>query len=173
MGLYSEEQTLQMIFFRDKVYQTYLYDDGFRNTRIYDGTSIYDIERTGKIVKLDDQYEEYQIGLNKDFVFTRPIWLLTTLSQNELTIEYLGTENVDGESATVLRVQKPSGELVKIYINNLTNYIVRLETEEETENEIMSFEHYKDVDGIKMSHYWIEKQNSHYEYFINKTTCAS
>ena len=167
-GSVSEEQTLQMIFFRNKVYHTILYDDGLRNTRIYDGTSIYDIERTGKIVKLDDQYEEYQIGLNKDFVFTRPIWLLTTLAQDELTIEYLGTENVDGESATVLRVPKPSGELVKIYINNLTNYIVRLETEEETENEIMSFEHYKDVDGIKMSHYWIEKQNSHYEYFINK-----
>ena len=167
-GSVSEEQTLQMIFFRNKVYHTILYDDGLRNTRIYDGTSIYDIERTGKIVKLDDQYEEYQIGLNKDFVFTRPIWLLTTLAQDELTIEYLGAENVDGESATVLRVQKPSGELVKIYINNLTNYIVRLETEEETENEIMSFEHYKDVDGIKMSHYWIEKQNSHYEYFINK-----
>ncbi len=167
-GSVSEEQTLQMIFFRNKVYHTILYDNGLRNTRIYDGTSIYDIERTGKIVKLDDQYEEYQIGLNKDFVFTRPIWLLTTLSQNELTIEYLGTKNVDGESATVLRVPKPSGELVKIYINNLTNYIVRLETEEETENEIMSFEHYKDVDGIKMSHYWIEKQNSHYEFFINK-----
>ena len=167
-GSVSEEQTSQMILFRDKVYQTYLYDDGLRSTRIYDGTSIYDIEGTGKIVKLDDQYEEYQIGLNKDFVFTRPIWLLTTLSQNELTIEYLGTKNVDGESATVLRVPKPSGELVKIYINNLTYFIVRLETEEERENENMSFEHYKDVDGIKMSHYWIEKRNSHYEFFINK-----
>lgn len=167
-GSVSEEVTLQMILFHDKVYQTYLYNDGQRNTRIYDGTSIYDIEGTGKIVQLDEQYEKYQIRVNKDFLFTRPIWLLTALAQNEIPIEYLGTENVDGESATVLRVQIPSGELVKIYINNLTNYIVRLVAEEDGVNRVMTFRQHKDVDGLKLSHYWIEKQNSHYEYFINR-----
>ena len=164
------EQTGQIILYRDKHYQDIVSETGEKNTRIFDGTSVYNIDVHGNIVDFDYRRDKNLITYTKDWLFKMPIWLLTTLAQNEIPIEYIGTENVNGEPATVLKVKQPSGRPLQIYISEKTNYIVQMKFNIKVESNevVLTFEKYKDVDGIKMSHYWIEKQHSHNEIFVNK-----
>lgn len=169
-GSVGEEQTGQLYFYRDKHFQHIISNTGEQLAQIFDGTSVYDIEEGGNIRDIDDQAAEDIISMSKDRLFQIPIWLLMTLAQNEVPIEYLGTENVDGVPASVLRVKQPSGMPLKIFINQKTHYLVQLEFRVAVgpTYAVRSLEQYKDVDGIQFAHYWIDKYHGHSELFLNK-----
>lgn len=169
-GTVGEEQTGKAIFYRNKQFLHIISETGEQVTSIYDGTSVYQSEENGNIVDIDDQSAEDIIPMIKDRLFMVPIWLLTTLAQNEIPIEYLGTKNVKSEPTSVLRVKQPSGKPLKIFISQKTHYLLQLEFGIAVGPiyAVLSFEQYKDVDGIKMSHYWIDKHHGHNETFLNK-----
>ena len=155
---------------RDKFRMDWSLNTGTLLSRIFDSTAIYEKtdDRTYEQVPL--VHARYMIDLYKDNAFHQPIWLLTTLAQNEIPIEYVGTKDVDGVSAAVLSVQQPSGTPLKIYISEKTNYIVQFVDEQGPVNRVMSLEQYKDVDGIKISHHWIEKHQEHVETSLSNIT---
>lgn len=166
----GEEQTGQLILYRNKHVQNFTSDTGRQLTRIFDGNSVYDIDNSGNIKNFDNKETEHIVARSKDWLFKMPIWLLTTLAQNKIPIEYLGTEIVNGEQANVLRVQQPSGKPIKIYISEKTNYIIQMDymVVDVPGNVVETFLQYKDVDGIKIPHYWIEKYHTQNEIFLNK-----
>ncbi|MDE0084404.1 MAG: hypothetical protein OXU23_01730, partial [Candidatus Poribacteria bacterium] len=106
----------------------------------------------------------------KDSIFREPIWLLTKLSQNDIPVQYLGTENVKGVPAFVLLVTQPSGKELKIFISKETRYVVQfkysIDMGRETENAETVFEDYRDVDGIKIAYHRTTKSFEHRETLI-------
>ena len=148
---------------RDKFRMDWSLNIGALLSRIFDGTAIYKKTDDGAYEQMPHVHAMYMIDLYKDNAFSEPIWLLTTLAQNEIPIQYVGTENVNGVPASVLRVRQPSGAPLKIFISEKTGYILQYVKEEGPVNRVTSFEQYKDVDGIIISHFWIEKHQAHVE----------
>lgn len=79
----------------------------------------------GQFEQIPPEDAKYRIKRYKDTVFREPIWILTTLAQNEVPIQYVGTENVNGVTNSVLRVRQPSGKPLKIFISEDTHLIVQ------------------------------------------------
>ena len=96
----------------------------------------------------------------KDAVFRENVWLLTNLSQNEIPIQYAGTEDVQGKQTHVLAVQQPSGEMLKVFISDETYYIVKISYREMsqgmTANRETFMDDYRDVDGIKVPYHIVQ-----------------
>ena len=161
------------VFYRDKLrIEAYTDNAEEASTFLFDGTSIY----TSKGKKFEQMFPaeaKSQIEIHKDVLFRQPMWLLPTLDQNEIPIEYIGIKNVKGVPASVLRVKQPSGKLLKIFISEKTHYVVQLQFEVEVadgpENTVISLEQYKDVDGIQFAHHWIEKHKWQNEIFLPKS----
>ncbi len=166
-GSVSEETRAKAYLYRDKSYMEFIPDTGERLSRIFDGTTIYEKKLDGTYERMPDEVAKSLTAFYNDWLFSMPIWLLPVLAENEIPIEYVGTENVEGVPAVVLSVQQPSGRPLKIYISSETHYIVQLAFHDGRVNRVTSFEQYKDVDGIKMSHSWTEKHQSHIETFLS------
>lgn len=135
-----------------KAYHTrnkYRYDltrkTGVQFSRIFDGTAIYNQQIDGTYKQMDGIHAKFMLEQYKDITFREPIWLLTTLAQNDISIQYLGTDTVNDESAAVLRVRQPSGTTLKVSISEKTGYILQLEQERGNLNRLMSLEQYIDV----------------------------
>ncbi len=97
----------------------------------------------------------------KDSVFRDPIQLLVYLSQNESAqIQFAGSEEVNGKPTSILVTEQPSGEMLKIYISEKTNYIVKLvyrETEQGvTLNKENIYSDFREVDGIIIPHSFVQ-----------------
>ena len=96
----------------------------------------------------------------KDSVFRETIWLLTNLSQNDIPVQYAGTEEVHGKSAHVLLVPQPSGEVLRLFVSEDTHLIVKLAFRETaqgvTANRETFVDDYRDVDGIKVAHHIVQ-----------------
>ena len=97
----------------------------------------------------------------KDAVFRDPIHLLVHLSQNESAqIQFAGSEDVAGSPASILVTEQPSGEMLKIYISEETNYIVKLvyrETEQGvTLNKENIYSDFREIDGIMIPHGYVQ-----------------
>ncbi len=153
-----------------KAYHTrnkYRYDltrkTGAQFSRIFDGTAIYNQQIDGTYKQMDGIHAKFMLEQYKDIIFSEPIWLLTTLAQNEAPIQYVGTEKVKDGIASVLRVWQPSGTPLKIFISEQTGYIVQFVKEVAPLNRVTSLEQYKGVEGIKISHHWIETHHEHFE----------
>lgn len=136
---------------------------GVQLSRIYDGAAIYNKINEGTFKQVPEKNAKFLIEFYKDNAFHEPIWLLVTLAQNEIPIQYVGTEKVKDGFASVLRVWQPSGIPLKIFISEKTGYIVQFVREEAHENRVTSLEQYKDVEGIKISHHWIQTYHGNYE----------
>lgn len=158
--------------FRDKIrWEIEDADTDVRAITFFDGDSIYELE--GDTFTEGDTFKQLRttksdIESYKDLLFREPIWLLPFLVQNESLIQYVGTENVKGTPATVLRVRQPSGQPLRIFISEKTHHIVQLLIEDGPQNTVWFFEQYKDVDGIKTAHHWIEKNGVHNEIALTK-----
>ena len=149
------------------VSKSYLYRDKIRVERnintgeghgiLFDGIDVYMIFLGGNYERMQDIDAMAMIENFKDIEFVEPIWLLPILAQNEIPIQYVGTEKVKGAPTAVLRIQQPSGTPRKIYISEETHYIVQLEYDNGHANTVRSIEQYEDVDGIKMSHYSLSR----------------
>ena len=149
--------------YRDKYRSENLTDIDKQFIKIFDGKAVY--EKTGNkpYKRLPPEHAEYVMGHYKDIAFNEPIWLITTLANDELPIQYVGTENVEGTLTSVLRVRQPSGTPIKIFISQKTGYIIQYVIEHGPVNRVISLGQYKDIDGIKFPHHWVEKYYYHTE----------
>lgn len=97
------------------------------------------------------------IASMKDGIFREPIWLLASLMQDDSSIQYAGTEEVMGESAAIVLVPQPSGEILRVFISEETHYIVKMGFRETEQGVVVNKEtflgDYRDVDGVKMPHH--------------------
>lgn len=123
---------------------------------IYDGEAAY----ASSIMGTQPLPQEVATSI-KDSLFRDPIQLLVHLSQDESAqIQFAGSEDVNGTPASILITEQPSGEMLKIYISEETNYIVKFvysETEQGvTLNKENIYSDFRDVDGIKIAYSFVQ-----------------
>ena len=135
-----------------------LYPDKFRQdfdtpqgnmSIIYNGEAAYAISAMGS------QPLPHEVSNSfKDTVFREHTYLFVHLMQNDIPVQYSGTEQVQGKPAAVLLVKQLSGEMLKIYISEETHQVVKYvfrETEQGvTVNKETIFSDYRDVNGVKI-----------------------
>ncbi len=142
----------------------YLYPDKFRQDvklpqgemgYVYDGTSGFANTPMGVQPLPPDMLNSF-----KDGVFRETIWLLTNLSQNEIPVQYAGTEEVQGKSAHALLVTQPSGEVLRLFVSEETHLVVKFAFRETaqgvTANRETFIDDYRDVNGIKVAHHIVQ-----------------
>ncbi len=142
----------------------YVYPDKFRQDvklpqgemgYVFDGTSGFALTPMGVQPLPPDMLNAF-----KDGVFRETIWLLTNLSQNDISVQYAGTEEVQSKSAHVLLVPQPSGEVLKLFVSEETHLIVKFAFRETaqgvTANRETFVDDYRDVDGIKVAHHIVQ-----------------
>ncbi|MCG9128896.1 insulinase family protein [Candidatus Poribacteria bacterium] len=99
----------------------------------------------------------------KDVTFRDVIPLLQNLSNNDIPIQYSGSEELDENVVSVLLLTQPSGESLKIYVSNETNLILKYafsETELGTSMDKETiFSDYRDVGGIQIAYNVIQNVN--------------
>ena len=140
---------------------------------IFDGESVFMTTSGGVKLALPDGSESY-VNFFKDSLFREPIWLLTTLSKDDIPVQYIGTEAVKGVPASVLLVTQPSGKKLKIFISKETHHVVQFSYDTEigggVENVVAFLEDYRDVDGIKIPHYRATRNGEYRRVFITDIT---
>ena len=162
-GFIANESNGKAYHTRNKYRYDLTHKTGAQFSGIFDGTAIYNQQIDGTYKQMDGIPAKSMLEQYKDITFREPIWLLTTLAQNDISIQYIGTDTVNDESAAVLRVRQPSGTTLKISISEKTGYILQLERERGNLNRLMSLEQYMEVNGINISHHWIETHDYHFE----------
>lgn len=144
---------------------TLLYPDKYRqdvNTPQGKVSMIYDGESAFATSAMGTQPLPPEISnAIKDAVFRDPINLLVHLSQSESTkLQFDGSEEVDGTTASILVTEQPSGEMLKIYINDETKFIVKLvyrETEQGVSlNKENTYSDFQEVDGIMIPYSFVQ-----------------
>ncbi len=142
----------------------YLYPDKFRQevstpqgemNIVSHGTAAFVIMPEGT-----QQLPPETVNVFKDAIFREPIWLLTNLTQNDIPIQYGGTEEVAGKPTSILLITQPSGEPLKLFISTETHYIVKM-AYREVEHGVASnreeiLDDVQDVDGLKIPHHIIQ-----------------
>ena len=142
----------------------YVYPDKFRQdlkhpqgemAYVFDGTSGFALTPMGV------QPIPPQIAVTfKDAVFRETLWLLTNLSQNDIPIQYAGTEEVGGKPASILMIPQPSGAMLKLFVSEETHYVVKLaypdSSQGVTVNRETFMEDYRDVDGVKVPYHVVQ-----------------
>ena len=140
---------------------------GEKSSMFTDGKTIY--YKEGDIfAKLPEDQVKARMAHDKDLAFREPIWLLKMLAGYRPPTEYVGVENVDGDTASVVRLAQPSGIPIKLYISDKTHYLVKIVVEEE-EQAVKLYRQFKDVEGIILPHQSITRRaGSHHEtHFSN------
>ena len=145
----------------------YVYPDKFRQdvkhpqgeiAYVFDGTSGFALTPMGV------QPIPPQIAVTfKDAVFRETLWLLTNLSQNDIPIQYTGTEDVGGKPASILIIPQPSGAMMKLFVSEDTHYVVKLSYPDSSQgvtvNRETFMEDYRDVDGVKVPYHVVQHVN--------------
>ena len=128
---------------------------------VFDGDSVYLVSSMGT----QPLPPEISKSFN-DSVFRENIPLLINLAQNAIPVQFSGTEEVQSNPATVLLVKQPSGVMLKIYVSEQTNLVVKYvfsETEQGvTLNKEAIFSEYRDVDGVKMPYHIVQNVNGNH-----------
>ena len=88
----------------------------------------------------------------KDAVFRDTVPLLIHLSQNDVTVQYSGTEDVNGKKSSVLLVKMPSGEMLKIFVSEETHLVVKIayrQTQQGTTANLETiYSDYRELEGV-------------------------
>ena len=142
----------------------YVYPDKFRQdlklpqgemAYVFDGTSGFALTPMG-VQPIPPQLA----ATFKDAVFRETLWLLTNLSQNDIPIQYAGTEDVQGKPASILLIPQPSGQMLKLFVSEETHYVVKLvypdSSQGVTVNRETIMEDYRDVDGVKVPYHVVQ-----------------
>ena len=145
----------------------YLYPDKLRQdlklpqmeiTQIYDGSTAFAVTPMGI-----QPFPPEAANAFKNTIAREPIWLLTRLLENDIQVQYAGSEEVQDKLAHVLLVPEPSGDTLRLFISEETHYIVKLAYHETVQgvvaNQEMFLSDYRDVDGIKMAHRVLQNAN--------------
>ena len=122
---------------------------------VYDGSAAYVMTPMG-VQPIPPQ----MAASFKDSIFRETVWLLTSLSQNDIPIQYVGTEDVQGKPASILLIPQPSGEMLRLFISDETHYVVKYTYRETaqgvTANREALMDDYRDVDGIKIAYHIVQ-----------------
>ena len=142
----------------------YVYPDKFRQdlkmpqgemAYVFDGTSGFVLMPMG-VQPIPPQ----MANTFKDAVFREPLWLLTNLSQNDIPIQYAGTEDVQGKPTSILLLPQPSGEMMKLFVSKDTHYIVKIAYPDSSQGITVNREtllnDYRDVDGVKVAYHAVQ-----------------
>ncbi len=142
----------------------YVYPDKFRQdvdtpqgemSYIFDGSAGFALTPMGVQPLPPDMANSF-----KDAVFRETLWLLVNLSQNEISVQYAATEEVQGKPAHVLLVPQPSGDVLRLFVTEETHYVVKLAYRETAQGVVRNRESimddYRDVDGVKVAHHVIQ-----------------
>lgn len=143
------------------------------NHLIFDGESVF-IIAAGEVKPVSPEETKSYVNFFKDGLFREPIWLLATLSKDDIPVQYIGTEDVKGEPTSVLLVTQPSGKKLKVFISEETHYVIQFSYDVEigggVENVVAFLDDYRDVDGIKIPHYRTTKNGEYRRVFITDIT---
>ena len=142
----------------------YVYPDKFRqDLKLPEGEMAYVFDGTSgfALTPMGVQPIPPQIAITfKDAVFRETLWLLTNLSQNDIPIQYSGTEEVDDKPVSILLIRQPSGQMMKLFVSEETRYVVKLAypdaSQGVTVNRETFMEDYRDVDGIKVPYHVVQ-----------------
>ena len=142
----------------------YLYPDKLRQdlklpqmeiAQIYDGSTAFAVTPMG-VQPLPPE----AVNAFKNIIAREPVWLLTHLLENDVQVQYAGSEAVQDKPAHILLVPEPSGEVLRLFISEETHYIVKLAYREAVQGVVANHEvflgDYRDVDGIKMAHHVLQ-----------------
>ena len=142
----------------------YVYPDKFRQdlklpqakmAYVFDGTSGFAITPMG-----NQPMPSQMAATFKDAIFRETLWLLPNLSQNDIPLQYAGTEEVDGKPASILLVPQPSGEMLRLFVSDDTHYVVKLSYRETAQGTAVIREtymkDYRDVDGVKVPYHIVQ-----------------
>ena len=145
----------------------YLYPDKLRQdlklpqmeiTQIYDGSTAFAVTPMGI-----QPFPPEAANAFKNTIAREPIWLLTRLLENDIQVQYAGSEEVQDKLAHVLLIPEPSGDTLRLFISEETHYIMKLAYRETVQgvvaNQEMFLSDYRDVDGIKMAHRVLQNAN--------------
>ena len=144
-----------------------------KGSLIFNGESVFTIAE-GKVKPVPPEAVKSYVSFFKDSLFREPIRLLATLSKNDVPVQYIGTEKVQGERTSVLLVTQPSGKKLKVFISEETHYVIQfnydVEIGGEVENVVAFLDDYRDVEGIKIPHYRTTKNGEYRRIFITDIT---
>ena len=134
---------------------------------VFDGKAVYVISAMG----VQPLPPEMTTSL-KNAVFRDTVPLLVHLTQNDVPVQYAGTEEVDGKPAAVLLVKQPSGEMVKVFISEETHYVIKVAFRETEQGATMDketlFSDFRDVEGVKFAFHVVQNVNG--ELYTNNRT---
>lgn len=154
-GIVQDEGKNKTYYFPDKVRTDWNTDSG-KYSLIFDGNSLFQLTN-GKKSEMSPEDVESSITFFKDSLFREPIWLLTYLAQNHILVEYVGTVDIKGDTASILLITQPSGRKLKAFFSEkthlLTKYIHYYEIAEDNETVEVSLDEYRDIDGIQIAHH--------------------
>ena len=124
-------------------------------TQIYDGSTAFAVTPMGI-----QHFPPEAANAFKNTISREPIWLLTRLLENDIRVQYAGSEKVQDKLAHILLVPEPSGDALRLFISEETHYIVKFAYREAAQgavtNQEVFFGDYRDVNGIKIAHHVLQ-----------------
>ena len=125
---------------------------------VFDGKAGYAVSAMG----VQPLPPEMTTSLN-DAIFRDTVPLLVHLTENDVPVQYVGTEEVDGKQAAVLLVKQPSGEMVRVFISEETHYVVKFAFRETEQGATMDketfFSDFREVEGITFAFHVVQNVN--------------
>ena len=132
---------------------------GMQVSQIFDGKSAWTITPHGIQPLPESQTEEVKKVALRD-----TIYLLTHLFKDDISVQYLGTEDVNGKLTDVIQVTTSAAHALKLFIDRETRYIIKksyqaigqsgpVETEEFVDD-------HRDVSGVKFGFHSVIYQNA-------------
>ena len=124
-------------------------------TQIYDSSTAFAVTPMGI-----QHFPPEAANAFKNTISREPIWLLTRLLENDIRVQYAGSEKVQDKLAHILLVPEPSGDALRLFISEETHYIVKFAYREAAQgavtNQEVFFGDYRDVNGIKIAHHVLQ-----------------
>ena len=101
---------------------------GMRMSRIYDGQSAWMVMPHGV-----QDFPESFVEEGKKEIFRDSIPLLAYISNQEVSAQYLGSEDVNGKMADVILISDTPADTLKLFIDQETKYIIKKQYQALTE----------------------------------------
>ena len=169
-GTMQDEGSAKTYFDANRIRSDWRMHDQGDSRLIFDGESVFTIA-DGEVKPVPPEKAASYVNFFKDSLFREPIWLLTTLSKNDVPVQYVGTEEVMGVPTSVLLVTQPSGKKLKIFISKENHHVVQFSYDVEigrgVENVVAFLDDYRDVDGIQIPYYRTTKNGEHRRVLID------
>ena len=131
---------------------------GMRMSRIFDGQSAWMVMPHG-VQDLPTAYVEE----GKKEIFRDSIPLLVYVSNEEVSAQYLGTEDVNGKMADVILISDTPADTLKLFIDQETKYIIKKEFQALTEQGPAEREEflddYREISGVMIAFHTVAFDN--------------